>query len=298
MANFEDTNGKDKDDVLNKLHQITLPFDKENVTKWIRRLEIKMATFNIKSQWNKRVVLEANLPAEVVDEMDSLFAKEQSEIAEEELIYKDLKVMLIKLHGPKKDADFKVARNFVLTLGQTPSSAAKKLVQLICKQKTPLTNCCCAAAVSSFWRDLLPDPVRQAVASMDLGENFTQTVETADAVWNTLQSSIKIAAIAQPAQPTPATTTAPAAAATEVAAYQTGRGRPWQQRGGQQRGRRGQPRRKRPDPKDRSTWGPAHPDGPTTQHCMQHWMYGKSAHFCRLPTCPWKNITSPPNDNM
>merc|ERR1711989_81483 len=134
MANFEDVNGKDKDDVLGKLHQITLPFDQDNVSKWIRRLEIKMATFNIKSQWNKRIVLETNLPPDIVDEMDSLFAKEQSEIGEEELIYKQLKTMLVKLHGPKKDADFKVARNFVLTLGQSPSSAAKKLVQLICKQ--------------------------------------------------------------------------------------------------------------------------------------------------------------------
>ena len=45
---------------MGKLHQITMPFDSGNVEKWIRRLEIKMTTDGVTSQWYKQVVLEAN----------------------------------------------------------------------------------------------------------------------------------------------------------------------------------------------------------------------------------------------
>ena len=50
-----------------------------NVEKWTRRLEIKMTTDGVTSQWYKQVVLEANLPPKIVDELESLFSKVQSE---------------------------------------------------------------------------------------------------------------------------------------------------------------------------------------------------------------------------
>ena len=55
------------------------------------------------------------------------------------------------------------------------------------------------------------------------------------------------------------------------------------------------------DPDDRDTWGNPHKDRagktPPSTICMQHYCFGKKAHFCRLPeSCPWKHITSPPND--
>ena len=79
---------------MGKLHQITMPFDSGNVEKWIRRLEIKMTTDGVTSQWYKQVVLEANLPPKIVDELESLFSKVQSEFGANQ-INKELKTMLL-----------------------------------------------------------------------------------------------------------------------------------------------------------------------------------------------------------
>ena len=80
MVNFDEADTADKDDVLGKLHQVVVPYEGANVTKWIRRLEIKMTTYNIQSQWNKRVILENNLPPLVADDLDNLFGLDKSEL--------------------------------------------------------------------------------------------------------------------------------------------------------------------------------------------------------------------------
>ena len=296
MVNFDEADTADKDDVLGKLHQVVVPYEGANVTKWIRRLEIKMTTYNIQSQWNKRVILENNLPPLVADDLDNLFGLDKSELKADQKIYKELKTLLLKIHGPRPESDFKKAQTLVMV--GTPSQTAKKLVQLVCKRNPPLKECCCGTAVAALWRDVLPDPVKQAVANMDLTTNFQTTVDHADGVYHAMQLTGAVAAVSDVNPNTLAV--AAVNPAPEVAAVGRGAGQRGGGRGGRgaRNPRTGRGGRRRPDPKDRSTWGQPHADGPTSANCMQHWIYGKSAHYCRMEdSCPWAGIRKPPQDS-
>ena len=211
--------------------------------------------------------------------------------------------MLLKLHGPKEDEDYKKAQGLVMTT--TPSAAAKELIDLICDQATPLESCCCTKTVSSLWRDMLPTQVKAHVANMKLktAAERRDTLDAADQVFQAIKG--------------------PKIAAADVAAISTrgttrgkGRGQQQQRGGSQQTTRggggagRGTPKaspaaagrgsrsgRQAPDPKDPSTWGDPHPDGPPPGACMQHYHYGKGAWICRRKkTCPWASLADPPQD--
>ena len=54
---FEDGNEADPTDLLGKLHQITLPYDTNDVTKWVKRLEVKMETFSRKQSIDSSLYL-------------------------------------------------------------------------------------------------------------------------------------------------------------------------------------------------------------------------------------------------
>ena len=81
-------------------------------------------------------------------------------------IYYDCKKLLLKIHGPDPDENFKLAQSMVLV--GAPSTAARRLAQLICRKPKPFDGCSCATAVGSIWRDMLPSAVRAQIASMDL----------------------------------------------------------------------------------------------------------------------------------
>ena len=111
MTDFDAENKPDPADLTGKLHQITLEYDPSQVKWWINRLEIKMETYGVTAQWSKRVVLENNLPVTVQKELNELLSKRKT--AAGDTIYKQCKTMLLKLHGPKEDEDFKKAQNLV-----------------------------------------------------------------------------------------------------------------------------------------------------------------------------------------
>ena len=85
---FADENGTDPEDVYAKADGIRVPYCKRDPIYWFRRLEIQMQIRKIRSQFWKRVVLEANLPPEVNETIKDLLIKEESESA---TVYKDCK---------------------------------------------------------------------------------------------------------------------------------------------------------------------------------------------------------------
>ena len=158
-----------------------------------------------------------------------------------------------------------------------------------------MQNCCCAKAVSSIWRDLLPTEVRSAIATMDLKTHYQSTLDAADAVWNaTRTKSIATVTVATAA----ATDKAQSDDPQDVAAFrprnQRGRGSTSRgPRGAQSNGsRRGQPQhQRRPLPARKPH---PHPDGPPPDACNIHWNHGKSAFNCldRI-NCPWREHIAP-----
>ena len=279
---FEDTNGTDPTDVVGKLGQVLLAYNEAEIVKWINRLEIKMETFGVQSQWSKRIILENNLPVSVQDDLDNLLSKRKDKAGEK--IYKEVKTLLLKIHGPKPTDDFKLAKSLQMT--STPSQFAKKLRTLVCKKETPLSDCCCGNIVASLWEDGLDPDLRTAVANMDLVSSFDTTCDAADAIWAAIQSTrtrgSKVAAI-KPANNQ---------SGEDIAAVR-------QQASGQKQKKKGNFKRKtRPNPEDKSTWGPPHASGPPPGVCMNHHIYGKEAFFCRQSSkCPWKSHVKPPPED-
>ena len=291
-VNFEDANDTDPTDIMGKLHQILLTYDGADIVKWINRLEIKMESYGVASQWSKRIVLENNLPSRVQDDLNSLLQLRKAEAATKKPnIYKDVKTMLLKIHGPKPHVNYRKALTLVAT--GPPSHTAKALRDLICKKNPPITDCCCGIAIEARWHDLIPPIVKTSVANLSLVNDFDGTVDYADQVYYANQPS-EVAAIDFSTPPPPTST-------GEVAAYQRGRGRGNYSRGRGNRARgRGGPRTRPPppDPNDKSTWGSPHPDGPPPNACMNHYRHGRGAYYCRAEsTCAWRDLKAPPADD-
>ena len=295
--NFEDINGEDPKDLLAKLHQIKLTYEGSDIVKWIRRLEIKMESYGVASQWSKRIVLEENLPPKVQDDI-IFFDKAKAEASA--TIYKDAKALLLKIHGPKPDADYKKFQT--LEMSDTPSLTAKRLRDLICKQKKQLTTCCCSVALESRWHETLPGPVRTAVAGMSLKTAFDSTVQHADDVYAAMKVGMtgsKVAALSNDGGGGMSADDSDQVAGVKfnkkAGGSSASRGRGNGQRG---KGRGGKARPPPPNPNDKSTWGTPHEDGPPPDACMNHHRHGKSAYYCRSKaTCSWRAFENPPNDD-
>ena len=182
---FADENGTDPADVATQANTIKVPYDSKDPVYWFRRLEIQMELRSIKSQFWKRVVLEANLPAEVNETIKDLLIKERNSEGAA-TIYKDCKARILKTFGPKPEQDFTLALGLVMT--GLPSQAAKRVKELVCKRNF---DCCCPAVVGKIWRDMLSKDVRVAVASYDLAKQWDEALDRADDVHNALQSFLE-----------------------------------------------------------------------------------------------------------
>ena len=261
---FADENGTDPADVAAQANTIKVPYDSKDPIYWFRRLEIQMELRSIKSQFWKRVVLEANLPADVNETIKDLLIKERNSEGAA-TIYKDCKARLLKTFGPKPEQDFKLAMGLVMT--GLPSQAAKRVRELVCKRNF---DCCCPATVGKIWRDMLPKDVKLAVASYDLRTQWDEALDRADDVYNASKTAHAVAAV-------DLDETAPALQ-HDVAAVTKAR--------------------KKFDIKDRQTWGKYHKDfkgkSPPSKICHLHYRWGKQAYFCKAPgVCPWENYTIP-----
>ena len=274
---FAEENGVDGEDVYTKADGIKVPYDKNDLIYWFRRLEIQLQIRKVKSQFWKRVVLEANLPPEVNETIKDLLIKEEVDSA---TVYKECKARILKIFGPKPEQDFTLALGLVMT--GLPSQAAKRVKELVCKRNF---DCCCPAVVGKIWRDMLPKDVRVAVASYDLAKQWDEALDRADDVYSALQSFLKAEAKADVKEVAvvkvdvkvdkkkkPPDETAPELQldVADVSDF---------------------------DIDDRQTWGRYHSDfkrKPPKTICFQHYRWGKQAHFCRaLGECPWESYTAP-----
>ena len=180
---FADENGVDGEDVYTKADTIKVPYDKNDLVYWFRRLEIQLQIRKVKSQFWKRVVLEANLPPEVNETIKDLLITEKVDAA---TVYKDCKARILKIFGPKPEQDVTLA--LALDMTGLPSQAAKRIKELVCKRNF---DCCCPAVVGKIWRDMLSKDVRVAVASYDLAKQWDEALDRADDVHNALQSFLE-----------------------------------------------------------------------------------------------------------
>ena len=262
---FADENGTDPADVAAKADTIKVPYDPKDPVYWFRRLEIQMEIRTIKSQFWKRIVLEANLPADINETIKDLLIKEKNSEGAA-TVYKDCKARLLKVFGPKPEQDVTLAMGLVMT--GLPSQAAKRVRELVCKQNF---DCCCPATVGKIWRDMLPKDVKLAVASYDLRTQWDEALDRADDVYNASKTAHAVAAVNLDE-------TAPALQ-YDVAAVT-------------------QKPKKKFDIKDRQTWGKYHKDfkgkSPPNKICYRHYRWGKQAYSCKAPgVCPWENYTAP-----
>ena len=182
---FADENGADPTDVAAKANTITVPYDPNDPVYWFRRLEIQMELRDIRSQFWKRIVLEANLPPDVNETIKDLLIKERND-KDAGTVYRDCKARILKIFGPKPEEDFTLALETTMT--GLPSQAAKRIKELVCKRNF---DCCCPAVVGKIWRDMLPKDVRVAVASYDLAKQWDEALDRADDVHKALQSFLE-----------------------------------------------------------------------------------------------------------
>ena len=186
---FADENGPDPEDVYAKADGIKVPYCKTDPIYWFRRLEIQMQIRKIKSQFWKRVVLEANLPPEVNETIKDLLIKEEND-EDAGTVYRDCKARILKVFGPKPEQDFTLALGMVME--GLPSQAAKRVKDLVCKRNF---DCCCPAVVGKIWRDMLPEDVRLAVASHNLKTQWDGALDMADNVYYALKAGAEVAAV-------------------------------------------------------------------------------------------------------
>ena len=187
-----------------------------------------METGGVGQQWTKRLVLESAVPPHVHNDLDDLFDEGKLGCGQ---IYHRCKELLLELHGPRPERDIELALAMVVPPGQAPSQTAQRLVKLICKEKKPLVNCCCANLVSTRWRQLIPQQVKTHVSGLDFKTQYVAIMKVADNVWRSLQPGQQQVA---PVQVVPVGQDA--LAAYEVAGVAYGRGDG--QRGGRSRGGR------------------------------------------------------------
>ena len=304
MTDYDVADETDLKDAALEARSIQLKFDRKDIKAWLQRLEIRLEFVGVKSQWLKRLCLENVLPEDIAHCCNEYFVKTKTNAGAH--IYKDCKVRLLKVHGPKPEEDVKKALGYVLT--GPPSEGAKDLAQLICTKDKKLTDCCCAKTVGALWRELLHPTVRAAVAGLDLKTQFDQVVEKADQVQDTIKTAPAVAATTATGT-RPKTTQKPADLDTSADAPALDQNptlveqvaalnkqvkalkKPFKGKGGRgaQQNRGGAAGR----PQPRRGTNP-HPDGPPDNACDIHWRFGRSAFYCLAPSqCPWSHITNP-----
>ena len=256
---FEDENGIDGPKAVEKIDSIKITWDQGDLKFFFTELEDAMDLISIKSQWLKRQVLARTLTPLVKAEVKDLLIKKKSEVGTD--IYKQLKLRLLHLFGPKTEDAFEEACSLVLT--GKPSALAKRLIVLLCECKKPLDGCCCAKVVEALWKRQLPAIVRAGVAGRSLGKELEKVLDKADDIYASQAArSGAVSAVSLDE-------TLPALQSASVAAV-----------------------KKKVKPKgDR---GAGHPDGPPENACFNHWTWGKSAYYCKKRSaCPWKQFTKP-----
>ena len=194
VLDYDAATGVDPDDIHSKTTSIKIHWNPAKVRFYFAQLEMQMETAGVKSQWQKRLLLQRNLPPEIIAELEDLLIQKQSEAGD--LLYKDLKDRLFKGYGPRPEDSYRKARDLVMT--GKPSGFAKILINELCTKHPTLENCCMGGVISSLWRDQLPTAVKTAVANHSLvgKDTMKTTLELADRVFESVKSSAPVRQVA------------------------------------------------------------------------------------------------------
>lgn len=119
---FEKEDGADPTDVYAKTGHIKVDFNRKNVRFFFIQLEMLMESAECKSQWMKRLVLQRNLPSDVVEDLQDLFSKGKT--AAGATAYYDTKQRVIELYGERPEDRWKAAKGMML-LDKKPSQLAR-----------------------------------------------------------------------------------------------------------------------------------------------------------------------------
>ena len=101
---YSEANSADPADVNVIVDGIKVPYDVKDPVYWFRRLEVRMQTVGIGSQFWKRVALEQNLPPDLCACIKEYLILEQSEA---NTVYSDCKKTILEIYGPKPEEKHK-----------------------------------------------------------------------------------------------------------------------------------------------------------------------------------------------
>ena len=274
---FEKENGTDGDKALDKLSGLNIPFNKSDIEFWFSNVEGRLELIGVKSQWLKRMALLQLLPAEVQEEVKSLFKLQKSQAGTE--IYFKIKKELLDLFGPKAEDAYDRAANRVLT--GKPSQLGKLLIDDLCKADTKLSGCCCDRIVWGMFRKQLPIVVRNHISDLPFNKDTYKSVfAKADQVFDSNRGP----------DPQVASTSVSVTSATEVAAVQKSQKKNKKQNKGQ-KDKGGQ------SDKNDSTTAAAAPKPKINEDklCKIHAKWKENATFCAAPWgCRMKSVYKAP----
>ena len=129
MAGDYDTkDGTDPADVYAKTSHIKVDFNRKKPGFFFIQLEMLMESSGCASQWMKRLLLQRNLPSDVVEDLEDIFSKGQT--AAGATAYIDAKTRVLELYGPKPNDKYKMAKELVMT--GKPSQYCRQLIQILC----------------------------------------------------------------------------------------------------------------------------------------------------------------------
>ena len=94
MTALEDENLNDVTGWENKLANLRLPFDREDVPFWFQQFEMHHTTAGVKKQWTKHLQLHKLIPEEVIAEVKDLLRRTVADAGSTP--YKTLKDRILK----------------------------------------------------------------------------------------------------------------------------------------------------------------------------------------------------------
>ena len=262
-VNYDVEDGTDPADVHSKTSSIKVDFNRAKPEFFFIQLEMHLESSGCKSQWVKRLIMQKNLPSDVLEDIEDILRKGKATAGA--TAYKVAKDRILELYGPRPEEVYKKAKDLQMT--SKPSHLCMQLINILCPEHPDLLNCCCEKVISGMWREQLPPVVKSAVANMQLGNgNLMDTLKHADAVFAANQGAAGVAAVEQQQD--------------EVAAFKPKNNNKSKPKNKVKKGGQGA-----------SVSGETPPPG----CCNVHKEHGKAAYYCRMPhSCPWAMFTTAP----
>ena len=172
MVDFDTENGEDPKDIYQTTNNIKVDFNRKNPRFFFIQLEMLLESAGCKSQWHKRLVLQRNLPSDVVEDIQDILSRAKTEAGV--TAYFDAKFRILEIYAPRAEDKWKEAKEMVMT--GRPSQLLKKLISHICPKHPKMEGCCAEDIISGIWREKLPPVVRARIADLSIGGGGLETI--------------------------------------------------------------------------------------------------------------------------